>query len=413
MINGKEGAIMPKFQYKAKNMSGRMIEGVYDAPNQQAVIDMIRQKSFYHLEVKEITERKDLKEIGIFSKIGKKDIAIYCRQFSSILKAGVPLIQCLSMLSQQTENKSLKAITKDVCEEVQKGKGLSQAMELHGNKFPPILINMIAAGEASGTLDESLEVMAVHFEKSHKLQQRVKSAMTYPIVVCVVAIGVVTFLLTGVVPTFMGMFKSAGADLPGPTKLLIGMSKFLSNNGLLLLMGIVIVAILIKTFISGEAGRLAFDKFKLNMPLIGKLQTKIIAARFASTLSTLMTTGVSITEALEITGKVLGNAYACKGIKEVEEQVKQGKGLYAPIKSLMLFPVMIENVVMLGEESGTLDNMLSKAADFYDDEVDRAVQNLTSMLEPAIIVVLGGIVAFIVISIALPMFDMANLAKAQ
>ncbi len=401
---------MPKFQYKAQNMSGKIIEGVYDAPNQQAVVDMIRQKSFYHLEVKEIIEGKDIKEIGILAKIGVKDIAIFCRQFSSILKAGVPLIQCLNMLGEQIENKVLRTVLKSVSEEVQKGSSLSQAMSLHENKFPPLLINMIAAGELSGTLDNSLEVMSEHFEKDHKLQQKIKSAMIYPIVLCIVTVCVVWLLLVKVVPTFIGMFESAGAELPTPTKILIGMSEFLQKNGLLVFGCIVVVAILIKLYLSGEEGQLAFHKWLLTMPVMGSFQTKTIAARFSRTLATLMTTGVSITDALKITGRVLGNTYAKACIKEVEEQVKQGKGLYVPIKATGLFPPMIENMVMLGEESGTLDSMLKKAADFFEDEVDRAVQNLTAMMEPAIIVVLGGVVGFIVMSIALPMFDMMNLA---
>ncbi len=401
---------MPKFQYKAQNMSGKIIEGVYDAPNQQAVTDMIRQKSFYHLEIKEIVEGKDIKEFGIFSKIGIKDIAVFCRQFSSILKAGVPLIQCLSMLSGQIENKVLQSIIKNVCEEVQKGSSLSQAMSLHENKFPPLLINMVAAGEMSGTLDNSLEVMSEHFEKDNKLQQKVKSAMIYPMVLCIVTICVVWLLLVKVVPTFIGMFESAGAELPTPTKILIAMSEFLQTKGLLVFGGIVVAAVLIKLYLSEEEGQLAFHKWLLTMPVIGKLQTKTIAARFSRTLATLMTTGVTITEALKITGKVLGNIYARNCVREVEELVKQGKGLYVPIKASGLFPPMIENMVMLGEESGTLDTMLQKAADFYEDEVDRAVQNLTTMMEPAIIVVLGGVVGFIVLSIALPMFDMMNLA---
>jgi len=400
---------MPKFQYKAINMSGHMMEGVYEAPNQQSVIEMIRQKSFYHLEVKEITERKDVKEIELFSKIKVKDISIYCRQFSSILKAGVPLIKCLDMLGNQTDNKPLKAITFNICEEVQKGSSLSQAMMLHSKKLPSILINMVAAGEASGTLDNSLEVMAEHFEKEHKTQQKVKSAMRYPIIVCIVAILVVVILLIKVVPVFIGIFDSAGADLPAPTKILIAMSQSLNKYGIFLLIGFIILFISFRLYLSGESGRLAFDKLKFRIPIMGKFLTKSIATRFARTMSTLMQTGVSITEALEITGKVMGNAYADHGINEVIEQVKQGKGLYAPMKSLELFPTMLENMIMMGEETGTLDSMLKRSAEFYEDEVDRATENLTGIMEPLIIVVLGGIVAFIVLSIALPMFDMSNI----
>lgn len=399
---------MPKYQYKAMNMAGKIMEGIYEAVNQQSVIEMIRQKTYYPLEIKEIVERKDMKEIELFSKIKVQDLSIYCRQFSSILKAGVPLTKCLSMLAGQTESKPLKDITTKVLEEVQKGSSLSQAMSLHGKKFPSILINMVAAGEASGTLDNSLEVMSVHFDKEHKTQQKVKAAMRYPIIVCVVAVIVVVFLLTTVVPTFINMFEAAGSNLPVPTRILIAMSNFLKNNGLLLLICVAVIALGFRIYISNEAGRLAFDKFRFKIPILGKFLGKSITARFSRTMATLLTTGVSITEALEITGKVLSNTYANQKIKEVIEQVKQGKGLYIPTKNTMLFPAMMENMIMMGEETGALDSMLQKTAEFYEEEVDRATQKLTSMLEPLIIVVLGGMVAFIVVSIALPMFDSYN-----
>lgn len=401
---------MPKFQYKAMNMSGRTMEGIYEAPSQQSVIDMIRQKNYYHLEIKEIAERKDMKEIELFSKLKVKDISIYCRQFASILKAGMPLIKCLNMLADQTENKILRTITNEVKEEVQKGSSLSHSMSMHDKKLPSILINMVAAGEASGTLDHSLEVMAEHFEKEHKTQQKVKNAMRYPIIVCFVAIIVVIIMLTVVVPTFMAMFQSAGATLPLPTRILIAMSEFLKKYGLWLLGGLVLLFILFRLFLAEEAGRLAFDRFKFRLPLFGKFITKSITVRFARTMSTLMATGVSITEALEITSKVVGNAYARKSVLDVIEQVKQGKGLYAPMKGLGLFPVMLENMIMMGEETGTLDQMLHNSAEFYEEEVDRAAQSLTSMLEPMIIIVLGGIIGFIVIAIVMPMFEMSSLA---
>lgn len=401
---------MAKFQYKAMNISGKLIEGVYDAPNQQAVIEMIRQKSFYNLEVKEITERKDINEMGFLARIKTKEISIYCRQFASILRAGVPLIQCLSMLEMQTENKILQKITKEVCEEVQKGSGLSQAMDMHNTKLPSILINMVAAGEASGTLDNSFEVMAEHFEKEHNTQQKVKSALRYPIIVAIVAVLVVIIMLVKVVPVFAGMFASAGAALPAPTRILLSLSDFMQENGFMIFLIFVVLAASIKIYLSGDNGRMAFDRFKFFMPVFGKFQIKSVTARFARTMATLMSTGVSITEALEITGNVMDNIYVQKGIKKVIDQVKEGKGLFIPIKSLMLFPPMLENMIMLGEESGTLDSMLIKTADFYEEEVDRAAQALTSMIEPMVILVLGGIVAFIVLAIALPMFDSYNFA---
>lgn len=399
---------MPKFQYKAKNMAGRIIEGVYEAPSQQAVVEMVRQKSFYLLEIKEIIERKDIKEMDLFSKITIKDITIFCKQFAAILRAGVPLIQALHMLTNQTENKLLQNIIHKISEDIQKGSSLSMAMSAHGKKIPPILIHMIHAGEVSGTLENSLEVMSEHFEKAHKLRQKVKSAMIYPILVCVVAVIVVIFLMTFVVPTFIKLFESSGTELPFITRMLIAMSGFLKNNFLIILLFTVLLVGGIKFYLSSEKGRLSFDQAKFRMPLFGELQTKSIAANFSRTMSTLMSTGVGITEALNITSQVLENTYARKIMGKIEMQVKEGKGLYVPVRESKLFPVMMENMIMLGEESGTLENMLSKTADFFEDEVDEATKRLTTMLEPMIIMVLGIVVAFIVIGIALPMFDLSK-----
>jgi type IV pilus assembly protein PilC len=400
---------MPKFQYKAMNMSGNVVQGIYEAPNQQAVVDMIRQKSFYQLEINQVVDHKDLKENDLFSRISAKEISVYCRQFSSILKAGVTLLQCLMMLSEQTENRTLKMITKDVREQVQKGSSLSQAMNEYNNKLPIILINMVAAGETSGTLDKSFEVMSEHFEKQYKTQQKVKGAMRYPIIVAIVALLVVTLMLAKVVPVFASMFESSGAELPLPTRILMDMSNFVRHKSLLLVLFVIIIAGLVKMYLSSEAGRLKYDRIKFKVPIFGKFQTKSIAANFARTMSTLMTTGVSITEALNMTGNILGNAYAKKCIDKVVVQVQEGRGLYLPVKSIGLFPPMLENMIKLGEDSGTLDDMLAKTADFYEEEVDRGAETLTGLLEPLIIVVLGGIVAFVVMSIALPMFGSYNL----
>lgn len=397
---------MPTYQYRAQNMSGKIIEGVYDAADARAVAEMIRQKSFYILEINEVRENQDIG--GFFARIGKRDIAVFCRQFSTILKAGVTLVHALSMLSAQTENKTLKKILKDISEEVQKGSSLSGAMALH-KQLPAILVNMVAAGEASGTLDESLEVMAVHFEKESKLQQKIQGAMIYPIIVCFFAVAVSWFLLVAVVPMFVGIFASAGAELPLPTRVILFLSNFLRNNGLVLFLGLVILAAAGKMYFSREESIITLHKNLLKVPLFGSLQLKSIAARFSRTLSTLMETGVEITEALEITGKVLGNAYASKRMREVELKVREGKGLYAPVRELELFPPMVENMIVLGEESGTLSTMLNRAAEFYEEEVDKQVDILTALMEPAMIVVLGGVVGFIVLAMVLPMFDMLSL----
>ena len=402
---------MAKYQYKAKDMSGRIIEGIYEAPDRKNVVDMIRQKSFFLIELKEIQDRKDIKEMDLFAKVSVKDLTIFCKQFASILKAGVPLIQALNMLGEQTENPVLRNIIVKVSSDIQKGSSLSAAMGVHSKYFPPILIHMVHAGEVSGTLENSLEVMSVHFEKAYKLKQKVKSAMIYPIVVLVVAVIVVIFLMIFVVPTFTSMFESSGAELPGITKALIDISGFMRNNYIVLFVIFAIIFAAIRVYLSTESGRLTFDKFKLRMPLLGKIQTTSIAATFARTMSTLMGSGVGITEAIRITGKILDNTHAIEQMEKIERQVREGKGLYGPVKDTALFPAMIVNMIMLGEESGTLEDMLGKTALFYEEEVDEATQRLTSMLEPLIIIILAVVVAFIVISIALPMFDMSSLVK--
>ncbi|MDI9509744.1 MAG: type II secretion system F family protein [Bacillota bacterium] len=401
---------MPKYHYKAKNMAGNTIEGVYEAQTKDAVINMIRQKYYYPLEVKELIERKDINELGIFGRIKANELSIYCKQFCSILRAGVPLIHCLGLLGEQTDNPILKSITLKVREDVQKGSSLSQAMERHGKKFPSMLINMVAAGEASGSLDHSLEVMSIHFEKEHITKQKVKSALRYPVIVSVVAIFVVIFLIVKVIPVFEGMFASSGSELPLPTRVLLSLSDFLQANGLVLLAILAIIIGGLKLFFMGETQRLKMDKFKYKMPVFGSFMVKSAAASFARNMSSLMATGVPITESLEITGKVLGNTYALKCIEQVIEKVKEGEGLHNPIKDLKLFPPMLENMIMMGEESGTLDEMLAKTADFYDDEVVWAAESLTSMLQPSVIIVLGFFVALIVLAFALPMFDSFNMA---
>lgn len=390
------------------NMSGRVIEGVYEAINREAVVEMIRQKNFYQLEIKELPGQKDISELSLLSKISTKDISLFCKQFAAILRAGVPLVQGLNMLSQQTENKKLKSILLNMYEVVQKGNSLSDAMRLHEKKLPAMLINMIEAGEVSGTLDETLETMAIHYEKDYKMKAKVKGAMTYPIVVLVIAVAVVILMLTVVVPMFVGMFESSGAPLPGPTKFLIGLSEGLKANGLVYLLFLVIVGIVVKIYLSTENGKAAFHSLLLRAPLIGNLQIKVFTARLARTLGTLMRTGVDITKSINLTTKTISNVIVQQGLADVESQVNQGKSLYEPIKALNIFPAMLENMIMLGEESGTLEDMLLKTADYYEEEVDREIQRLTSLMEPAIIVVLGGMIAFIVLSIMLPMFEMMN-----
>ncbi|NLJ40296.1 MAG: type II secretion system F family protein [Clostridiales bacterium] len=400
---------MPKFEYKAVDMTGRNIEGVFEAINKDTVAKMLKQRGFYHTYIGEIVEKKDLTEVGFLSKIPTKDIYIFCRQFGTVLKAGVSMLKALEIIGLQAENKMLKKVLIQVREEVQKGNSLSDSMRLFENKFPPMLINMVEAGEVSGTLDDSLETMAVHYEKEYKLGKKVKGAMIYPIVIMLVAIAAVIFLMVGVVPMFVNMFASSGAELPLPTKILLGISNFLTGNWLVIIVVIVLSGIAIRLFAASENGRFTIHRMILDLPIIGRLQNKINTARFSRTMGSLMMTGIDITQAINITGKVITNTVVQKKLKDVETQLIQGVSLYQSINSIEIFPPMLENMILLGEESGTLDEMMQKTADFYEEEVDRGVESMTALIEPAIIIFLGGIVAFIVLSILLPMFGMMDL----
>lgn len=399
---------MAKFQYKAKNMSGKIVEGIYEAPEKQHVIDMIKDKSFYPMEVKEIVESKDLSEYKAFSKVTTKDLIVFCKQFSGILKAGVSLVQALKMLGDQTENKPLQNVIKEVSADIQRGSSLSKSMAKHPDEFPTLLIHMIDAGEMSGTLENSLDQVAIQFEKQDNLRRKIKSAMTYPIVVLIIVVIVVGLLFAFVVPTFTGIFEDAGTELPGVTLALIAISSFLRNRGLVLILLAVIIGSIIKIYINTDEGRYKFDKLKLELPIFGSIQTKTVAASFARTLTTLMSSGVGITESIEITGQVIGNAYVVDELKKVEQQVNEGKGLYAPIKESGLFPELLNNMIMLGEETGELEDMLAKTATYLEQDVDEATQQLTTLVEPLIMCILAVVVGFVVIGIALPMMNMSN-----
>lgn len=399
---------MAKFQYKAKNMSGKVIEGIYDAPNRQNVIDMIKDKSFYPVDIKELTESKDIKELDAFAKVKTKDLMVFCRQFSGILKAGVTLVQALKMLSEQTENPLLRNIIKEISSDIQKGSSLSEAMSKHSKHFPPILIHMANAGEISGNLEDALDTVAIHFEKNEKIRKKVKGAMTYPVIVLIVAVVVVAFLLAFVVPTFTGIFENSDTALPGVTRALIAISDFIRNSWFVLALFAVIIGAFIKMYLNSDDGRYAFDKKKLSLPLLGEIQTKSTAANFARTMTTLLSSGVGITEAIRISGQVIGNTYTIDVLKDIERQVNEGKGLYGPVKESGIFPPLLVNMIMLGEETGNLEDMLAKTANYFEEEVDEATEKLTTMLEPLIIVVLAVVVAFIVIAIALPMFDLSS-----
>ncbi|SNX55340.1 type II secretion system F family protein [Thermoanaerobacterium sp. RBIITD] len=400
---------MPVYSYKVKDSDGNLITGTLELESKTVCIDNLKQKNYYILDIKEKEEKKDIFEsINSSRKVKVKDIAVFCRQFATLINAGLPIVTSLATMVEQVENKKLKGALSEVYEDVQKGKGLSESMRKHPDVFPMLLFNMIEAGEVSGTLDNVLNEMADHFEKENNLSQKVKSALAYPMVVSIVAICVVIFLVTNVLPTFVGMFKNAGAQLPLPTMILLGLSDSISHYWYVYIADIALTVFLIMKALKTENGRRLYDSLALKVPIFGPLNKKVITSRFTRTLATLISSGIPLIEAMTVIEKVVGNTIVADGLKKVEEEIKRGKGLAEPLKKMGIFPPMVIQMINVGEDSGSLDSILKKTADFYDSEVDAAVSQMTTLIEPLIIVVLASVVGFIVISIVMPMFQMYN-----
>lgn len=396
---------MPEYAYKVQDMSGKITRGVIEADNQSAVIDTLRGKGMYPIDVKEKNAfTKDI-DFSKFQRVSMRDIAVFCRQFATIIAAGIPVVNSLDILRQQTDNKKLRAIVSSAFEEVQKGRSLSSVLREH-KEFPMLFINMVEAGEASGQLELMLERMANYYEKEYKLRNKIRSAMTYPIVISIVAIAVVTFLVTKIVPIFVGMITSAGGKLPLPTRILLGVSYGISHYWYIIFGSVFLLIYFLSKYVHSVDGRYRYHNFLLHSPIIGKVNNKIVTSRFSRTLSILLASGIPVIQAMDIVEKTVTNAVVEKGISRCKDEIKKGAGLSKPISNIGVFPPMLVQMTSIGEESGQVDEMLTKVADFYDEEVDVAVGNLTTLIEPIIIVFLGMVIGFIIVSIVMPMFDM-------
>lgn len=365
---------------------------------------MLKDSNLFPLNITE--QGAGNKEFMLGNPVKVKDLTIFCQQFEAILSAGVSVLEALNLLKEQTDNKALAKVVNDMYLRVERGESLSSSMNSNSRVFPSILVNMVEAGEASGSLEISLKRMAVHFEKEHDLQQRVKKATTYPVIVSVVATIVVVILVVVVVPTFVGMFDGMGMELPGTTKALIAISDFIKTKWYLLLMIIAGSIVGFKLYSASEVGQATLSMLKMKAPIFGPVQTKIVAARFSRTLSTLLASGLPLLDAIVIVAKVVDNYVVEKGLVDAKDQVSKGVPLSKPIEAMGTFPPMINHMVRIGEDTGQLEPILNKVADFYDREVETAVAQMTTMLEPLIIVVLALVVGFVVISIIQPMFGM-------
>lgn len=395
-----------KYLYKAANKAGQTVEGIIEANSEKGVVGALKSKSLFLLKLTEVKPKGSL-DIPLGSaKLPKKVLMVFCTQFASILRAGVPLIQAIQIMDDQIENKKLKLIMQAVHDELQRGKGLAEAFAEHEKSLPPIMIKMIEAGEVSGTLDLSLRRLATHFEKEVAISKKVTSAMRYPVIVGIMTIIVVVLMVLFVLPSFMGFFESSDAELPGITQMLLDLSDLIKNQWMFLISGAAIIYFLGRTYKRSKKGKLQWDSFKLRAPIIGKSVVRILASRFSRTLATLTSTGISLTQALTMSSQVVSNSLAEAKIIEAEEKIREGKSLYQAIKEMELFPAMTSHMIKIGEESGMLDEMLEKSAEYFEEEADSAITKLTSLLQPIMLVIVAIIIVIVILAILLPMFGM-------
>jgi type IV pilus assembly protein PilC len=399
---------VPVFVYEAKNVQGVLLKGKMEASDERTVTLMLREKSYYPVKVKLYKESLNV-DLASLKKISLKDISIFCRQFSVIISAGISIIKAVEIVKEQTENPKLKKILLVVNQEIQKGKTFSVALREHKD-IPDMLVNLVEVGETSGTLDKMLETLSKYYEKEYKQQQKVRQATTYPKVIIVFALSIVSGLVTFVVPTFAQTIISSGGTIPLPTKIVMGMADFIKSYGLVILVMAAFIFLVIKISGSKNRGTLKNDKYVMKLPVYGKIYSQIITARFARTFGILMSSGVPIIQSLEISTQVLNSKTIGDTLISLKEEVKKGSGIGGTLDDRKVFPPMLTQMIKIGEESGNLDEVLGKTADFYDDEVEVATAKMTSLIEPAIIIVLAVVVGFIVLSIALPMFSMYDAA---
>jgi len=396
---------MPVFTYRGTNRAGASVSGELTAASKNELINTLKRQQINVTKMSEKGKEFNLPTFG--GGVDSKELAIFTRQFSVMIDAGLPLVQCLEILGGQQENKVFQKVLSGTRGSVEGGSTLSAAMRQYDKVFDALYVNLVEAGETGGILDTILQRLSSYIEKNVKLKRAVKSALVYPIAVLGVAAGVITLLLWKVVPIFATLFLGLGVNLPLPTRIVIALSNFVGSIfGLMILIAFVGTIFGLKVWYQTPAGRMAIDRTLLKLPLIGILLRKIAVARFTRTLGTLISSGVPILEGLEITAKTAGNALIEKSLMEVRKGLEQGRNLADPLKETNVFPGMVTQMIGVGEQTGAMDAMLQKIADFYEDEVDAAVKDLLAALEPMMIVFLGVVVGGIVISMYLPLFSL-------
>jgi len=397
---------MPSFEWKGRDRNGSTQTGVMIGDTKEAVIANLRRQQIIVTTIKEKGKEIALPKFG--GGISQKEIAIFTRQFSVMIDAGLPLVQCLDILGQQQDNKAFQKIILQVRQDVESGSSLAEAMRKHPQAFSDLFVNMVAAGEAGGILDTILQRLSAYIEKSVKLRGQVKSALIYPVSVVAIAVVVIYVILWKVIPVFASLFSGLGADLPFLTQFVVTLSNFIGRFWWLIFLVIFGTIFALRQYYKTEQGRYQIDRILLKTPVFGLLLRKIAVARFCRTLGTLLSSGVAILESLEITARTSGNAVLEEAIMEVRRDVEEGKSLAEPLSRTEQFPPMVCQMIAVGEQTGAMDTMLNKVADFYEDEVDAAVEGMMSLLEPIIISFLGVAIGIIVVAMYLPMFTLIS-----
>ncbi len=397
---------MPNYAWKGRNRAGLIKEGVLVADSKEVALASLRRQNIVVTGIRERGKEISLTKVG--RRVPPKTLAVFTRQFSVMIDAGLPLVQCLEILANQQEHKNFQKILLQVRQDVEAGSTLADAMRRHPKAFDVLYVNMVAAGEAGGILDTILQRLSVYIEKAVKLRSQVRSAMIYPIAVIAIAAIVVAVILLKVIPTFAALFMSLGAELPLPTRVVISASNFLARY--FWAFGIAIAALVygVRRYYATHSGRRVIDGALLKAPVLGPILRKVAVARFCRTLATLTSSGVPILESLDITARTAGNAIVEDAIYETRRSVEGGKTIVEPLRATNVFPNMVTQMVGVGEQTGALDAMLNKIADFYEDEVDAAVAGLVKLLEPVMIFILGIVIGGIVIAMYLPMFTLIN-----
>ena len=396
---------MAVFAYKVRDSSGSLLEGVQDAEGIKQVINKLWEKNYFIIDVREKSAlEQDIRLLQFGGKVDGKDIAVFSRQFATLVNAGVPILTVLKIMLRQAEKRQMKEALQAVISAVESGQNLSDSFAQHPKVFPNMFTNLVAAGEIGGVLDEVMERLALMYEREHDVSEKVKSALTYPKVIMVIAAIAISFLLMFVLPTFVKMLTDMNVEMPLPTKITMGISSGMRNYWYIIFPAMVAIYIGLKSFGKTSRGRLIFDDLSLRLPVIGVLNRRMISSRFTRTMSTLLRGGVPIMQAMEVTKSIVGNVIVENALEEARQNVKEGNGMAEPLEKSGIFPPMVIHMIAVGEESGALDTLLEKASIFYDKEVEYTVSRLSSMIEPIMIVVLGCIVAFIIASVMLPMF---------